>query len=203
MPSLLASLFSHKEYLKLRAAEPGDKTFEDSLCSDNEKFELLQFDFTPADLPHWPEAFSDYLDSYPPRGATPTASHIQFAGTGHNPAFFNCSGVIHAIAPQHGIPGWQRITMMKKWTKFDPALSDSQFPQPDDASGKGFALYSKGDAEDRVVDERCWAYEGVVLPGRMIMLGRWWSPTDQTGEMLETGPWILWKTSDRGDWDED
>jgi len=29
-------------------------------------------------------------------------------------------------------------------------------------------------------DEALWAYEGVVLPGGQIILGRWWSPEDYT-----------------------
>lgn len=46
------------------------------------------------------------------------------------------------------------------------------------------------------VDESCWAYEGVVLPGGMIMLGRWWSPTDETVDRLGTGPFIFWNVED-------
>lgn len=28
------------------------------------------------------------------------------------------------------------------------------------------------------IDDSLWAYEGVVLPGGMIVLGRWWHPED-------------------------
>lgn len=40
-----------------------------------------------------------------------------------------------------------------------------------------------------------WAYEGVVLPGDQIIVGRWWSP--QTPIQLSkvySGPFILWNT---------
>ena len=37
-----------------------------------------------------------------------------------------------------------------------------------------------------------WAYEGVVLPGGQIMLGRWWSPADGLGNQMYSGPFILW-----------
>ena len=206
---LLAHLPSRKDYRKIRNSGPSSKDFEDLVGVDNRYFESLEIDFTPADLPHWPEAFDNFLGSYPRGMATPTANrdYIQFSGMSRNTEAFNCSGVIHAIPPQHGIPGWQRITMMKKLTRYYPTttklkdIPDSQFTQPKDASGKGFWLYSEGDVEDRIVDKTCWAYEGVVLPGGMIMLGRWWSPMAQFG-MSETGPWIYWKTSERANWDE-
>ena len=37
-----------------------------------------------------------------------------------------------------------------------------------------------------------WAYEGVVLPGGQIILGRWWSPNQVEGEETYSGPFILW-----------
>lgn len=205
MSLLLAHLPLHKDYRKIRSSGPSNKRFEDLIGVKNRTFESLEIDFTQADLPHWPEAFDNFLGSYPQGIATPTASrdYIQFAGTRHKDEISNCSGVIHAIPPQHGIPGWQRVTMMTKLARYSPVvtnLPDYQFTQPKAASGKGFMLYSEGDTEDRIVDETCWAYEGVILPGGMIMLGHWWSPMAQYG-MSGTGPWIFWKTSDRTAWD--
>ena len=37
-----------------------------------------------------------------------------------------------------------------------------------------------------------WAYEGVVLPGGMIMVGRWWHPWVEDNEDEYSGPFILW-----------
>lgn len=57
-----------------------------------------------------------------------------------------------------------------------------------------------------VADSETWAYEGVVLPGGQIMVGRWWSPGETRFDPLNvpnghelswhdrlvTGPWIFW-----------
>lgn len=198
---ILANLTSQREYREIRTTGVRNKIFQDSLGKDDRELGWLDIDCTPAEKPHWPEAFSNYLTSYPLNSET----HIQFSGTGYNSGFFNCSGVIHAISPQESIPGWQRITLMKKYIKPTSHLNgvnillstSNSLPPPDDASGKGFALHSEGDAEDRVVNDRCWAHEGVILPGGMIMLGRWWSPIDRTGLNLETGPWMAWRVADR------
>jgi hypothetical protein len=75
---------------------------------------------------------------------------------------FEASGYFNPLPPQHGTPGWHRMTMMKYWR---------------DANG--------------VIDESSlWAYEGVVLPGGMVMLGRWWHPSGEEGEY--SGPFIFW-----------
>ncbi len=34
------------------------------------------------------------------------------------------------------------------------------------------------DSMGRPDEEALWAYEGVVLPGGQMMVGRWWSPED-------------------------
>ena len=47
--------------------------------------------------------------------------------------------------------------------------------------------------DDVDIDNSCWAYEGVVLPGGKIMLGRWWSPTQDADEFLCMGPFIFWE----------
>ena len=46
--------------------------------------------------------------------------------------------------------------------------------------------------DDVGINNGCWAYEGVVLPGGMIMLGRWWSPMDDMEERYCMGPFIFW-----------
>ena len=48
--------------------------------------------------------------------------------------------------------------------------------------------YQVGDEAE--LNGGCWAYEGVVLPGGMIMLGRWWSPLDETKRCM--GPFVFW-----------
>ncbi|KAF2271401.1 uncharacterized protein EI97DRAFT_283724 [Westerdykella ornata] len=80
---------------------------------------------------------------------------------------FHASGWINPLAPQYGIKGWQRITMMKHFN-------------PD---------YSQVDTDD------LWAYEGVVLPGGRIILGRWWNASPDPNHPdygCNSGPFIWW-----------
>lgn len=59
---------------------------------------------------------------------------------------FQAMGWLNALPDQYGIPGWMRITFMKH---FAENLND-------------------------VDSDNLWAYEGVVLPGGRIIVGRWW-----------------------------
>ncbi|KAK0966809.1 hypothetical protein LTS01_017602 [Friedmanniomyces endolithicus] len=106
------------------------------------------------------------------RSATPEGlsafknQSFQFTGEGHDVAEDFCAqGWLNALPAQHGVPGWQRMTMMKYYED----------------------LVTGGVDYDSL-----WAYEGVVLPGGQIMLGRWWSPSDGVGSEQYSGPFILW-----------
>ncbi len=90
---------------------------------------------------------------------------LNFEGTGVDRDPFHCTGQLQALPPQHGIPGWQRITLMKYF------LDEDGFYDPNSR----------------------WAYEGVVLPGNQIILGRWWSPLHSEGAAGMCGPFIFWK----------
>ena len=59
---------------------------------------------------------------------------------------FHAVGWLNALPDQYGIPGWQRITFMKHFAE----------------------------DLDNVDSDNLWAYEGVVLPGGRIIVGRWW-----------------------------
>lgn len=132
--------------------------------------------------------------------------YVHFTGSGIDADPYQCSGIIHALPPQHGIPGWQRITMMKVFGLGSSSASSSQptsAPQGDDpfvsSSSNGSIGLGKSNGASTApvaVDESYWAYEGVVLPGGMIMLGRWWSPADETVDRLGTGPFIFWNVDD-------
>lgn len=100
----------------------------------------------------------------PPPPLFPTVTHgvdyHQFLGHGKDGHHaFKCAGNVHAIPPVEGIPGWQRITLMKTQT-----------------------------------DGKQWCYEGVVFPGNMIMVGRWWNKGDMVGR-LRLGPFIYWNVN--------
>ena len=75
---------------------------------------------------------------------------------------------------------------------FDPLAHPSTMP-PQTGSAD-FDMYHVDD--DAEINAGCWAYEGVVLPGGMIMLGRWWSPMDDTGLKKCTGPFIFWNVDE-------
>jgi len=133
--------------------------------------------------------------------------YLPFTGTGHDAEPFHCSGILHPLPPQQDIPGWQRITMMKY---FDADYSSSQASSPSPTQPSTPNVYSTINHEAWIADDGeeneyngidigsgCWAYEGVVLPGGMIMLGRWWSPMDEGGEQACTGPFIFWNVEDQ------
>lgn len=132
-------------------------------------------------------------EDMPPTPTSPVFDHtkprkghnyLQFSGLGADALPFHCTGILHPLPPQHEIPGWQRITMMKYFDPISPNNSPAILPN------NGFHL-----AEDVSINDGCWAYEGVVLPGGMIMLGRWWSPMDQTRERRCMGPFIFWNVA--------
>lgn len=158
-------------------------------------------------LPQTTKPCSPTSPTFPKRGV----HYHQFSGSGNDAEPFHCRGILHPLPPQQQIPGWYRISMMKY---FDPlAQPDSMPPQsgstwapfqsppsegniPHVAYQPAGADYNVGDKyqvdDDAQVNAGCWAYEGVVLPGGMIMLGRWWSPMDDTGLKRCVGPFIFW-----------
>ena len=186
-----------------------------------EEFKTLELEFTPAECAPWPQVFEDHLHSIPqpsflenllnhhesrierakelhpweiidgershfdPKAiGTSTAAKLEegrdflpFIGTGVDDRPFRCSGIVHALPMVQGIPGWQRITFMKYFTGADPAsLTDPYYPP----------FYNVNE------DSPHWAYEGVVLPGGHMMLGRWWNPMERSDKRKCTGPFIFW-----------
>jgi hypothetical protein len=131
---------------------------------------------------NWPRAFEQVLHSLSPPGiaaktraqkksATPDSVaefkplSFQFEGEGQDVLEqFLAAGWLNPLPSQQGVPGWQRMTMMK---------------------------YFESDTGEIDVDA-LWAYEGVVLPGGQIVVGRWWSPQEGTEEEMYSGPFILW-----------
>lgn len=125
----------------------------------------MELSFTDGKELHWPKEFEDRLQSQRPtmgpqtraqRRATKrpdVAIRVQGGGIDAGDEFF-ASGWLNPLAPQQSIPGWQRITFMKH---FNPDL-----------------LHMHND--------ELWAYEGVVVPGGRLIVGRWWwasgEPTD-------------------------
>lgn len=131
------------------------------------RIQSLQLDFSEDGSLPWPKLFEDKL--YSLRSVeTPTRAqsrnkpkettndqlqkNIQFVGTGIDlDDDFNAVGWLNSLPDQQGIPGWQRITFMKHFM----------------------------DDYAQVERDNLWAYEGVVLPGGRIILGRWWFASEE------------------------
>lgn len=80
-------------------------------------------------------------------------------------------GRLHGIPPQAGIPGFQRITIFK----FYPDNNDMFDPSS------------------------MWVYEGCVLPGNRIIVGRWWwvSPDEDLADHeIPSGPFLFWNVDE-------
>ncbi|KAK3204076.1 hypothetical protein GRF29_106g1594149 [Pseudopithomyces chartarum] len=131
------------------------------------KVQSLTLDFNPpASLP-WPRSFEHRLRSRRVTDPNSAFPDLRFDGKGNDidDPFF-ATGWLNALPPQCGIPGWQRISFMKH---FEEDLSV-------------------------VGQDDLWAYEGVVVPGGRMILGRWWYASDEDldfdGEY--GGPFVLW-----------
>ncbi|KFZ08049.1 hypothetical protein V502_09571 [Pseudogymnoascus sp. VKM F-4520 (FW-2644)] len=93
-----------------------------------------------------------------------------FFGLGRSEVDYHLHGRIHGLPPQDGIPGFQRVSMLK----YLPCVN---------------GMYGTGRTS-------FWAYEGCVLPGNQIMLGRWWCPTGLMDRgRTYCGPFIFWRVS--------
>lgn len=88
-------------------------------------------------------------------------------GGGTAEGSFMSDGWLSQLPSQNGIPGWQRLTMMKYWM----------------------------DDDNNIDNLTLWAYEGVMLPGGRIIIGRWWSPDDWANTKQQySGPCFMWNT---------
>ena len=88
-------------------------------------------------------------------------------------------GILHDLPKQSGIPGFQRISFMR---------------YPTESTGpRQMGLYMESDVPRSYVEDKCCCFEGVVLPGAHIILGRWWWPVHHNGRPIDAGPFILWE----------
>ncbi|KAF2691128.1 hypothetical protein K458DRAFT_382702 [Lentithecium fluviatile CBS 122367] len=160
---------------------PEDTIFSD-LNVEEGCIQSIQFDFDSEGGATWPDAAEQRLRSQretifdhtraqhskrnkiDPEGER--SKNIQVTGWGNDQDdHFYMTGWLNPLPDQSGIPGWQRITLMKH---FEEEL-------------------------DMLDEDNHWAYEGVVLPGGRIILGRWWWANDEVDFDDEYGgPFILW-----------
>lgn len=82
---------------------------------------------------------------------------------GSKPAHFY--GRLHALPQQQGLHGFQRLVLMKFYTD------------------------SNGDYNP----EQLFCYEGCVLPGGKVIVGRWWDTfADPKDDSTASGPFLWW-----------
>lgn len=94
------------------------------------------------------------------------SSNSRIRGVGKDESAFLTDGWMNTLPSQNGVPGWKRVTMMK---------------------------YFVEDDTNEVNYDALWAYEGIMLPGGKVIVGRWWSASAD-GEKPYSGPFILWCT---------
>lgn len=157
-----------------------EETADDETSEDNEGFQDLTIfnDIAGHEELEYPDAYEQELKSMP-KGPyidpltreKVTPEYKDFFGLVKAKTEYHLYGRMHSLPPQAGIPGWQRVTMMK------------EMPDPENKIyGPGFT--------------QLWAYEGVVVPGGQIILGRWWSPfRDDAAGNSYCGPFIFWQVS--------
>ncbi|KAH6615265.1 hypothetical protein C7974DRAFT_443417 [Boeremia exigua] len=176
------SFLDPNEQRKLRCLSDDDDSdvyFSDKNI-DEGKIQSLELNFDPERQLKWPKLFEERLNSL--RGANESdlpskiqgrskpknlsKTNLQFTGTGMDlEDDFQAIGWLNALPDQCGIPGWQRITFMKHFAE---------------------------DLDD-VDSDNLWAYEGVVLPGGRIIVGRWWFASEAVDFNRDyNGPFILW-----------
>ncbi|KAF2199038.1 hypothetical protein GQ43DRAFT_377200 [Delitschia confertaspora ATCC 74209] len=165
------------EIVSIRRSPPGQNIYIDKNVELG-KLQTLELRFPKTST--WPSIFEHHLDSL--RGAPipnpktraqhrsseagkPTAIH--FTGEGEDEEHFYASGWLNPLPDQPNgfeIPGWQRVTFMKHFIDDNAQLDQ----------------------------DNLWAYEGVVLPGGQIMLGRWWYADEIPNHRTYSGPFIFW-----------
>ncbi|KAF2761678.1 hypothetical protein EJ05DRAFT_181587 [Pseudovirgaria hyperparasitica] len=173
---------------EMRASDDGLQGQSDGHLADEDMkdpIQTLALDFAQAgdrDL-FWPIAFEDHLNAafqtkrQKSRRAqlrsngsrsVPSINGLYFQGRGTDDEEFLSAGWLNQLPTQQGIPGWKRMTMMKYYRCEDTGAVDV---------------------------DALWAYEGIVLPGNKIILGRWWAPGSDLDGQSYSGPFILWNVA--------
>ena len=159
----------------------------------------VEFNFDPAvNTSDWPPPIESHVNALPSttlcqalNGTTPIhprrgIDYIQFIGDGKDETAFYLRGILHNLPPQAGIPGWKRISFLTWLMHRDPTNLVRNW---------GHASYSN---PSPTFNEECFKFEGVVLPGDKIILGRWESVEgfgDGARDVL--GPFIYWAKPER------
>ena len=125
--------------------------------------------------------------------------YMHFRGRGRDDDIFWCSGMLHALPSQNGVIGWQRITFMKHFDRNGEIRTTTFVPNNPNWQPTSDLITADIDVDGNQVNTNtatpsvthtipkypndidrkswrvphdCWAFEGVVLPGGKIIVGK-------------------------------
>ncbi|TVY87547.1 hypothetical protein LAWI1_G006672 [Lachnellula willkommii] len=178
------TFMDNRDVLALRTDKNAPSHIYSDAVDPGESFPELEIYFDESKFPSscWPVMWERMLRSNPfidtnapvnpssrrsPRKAKPAKLPpiLTFYGQvrGSKPAHFY--GRLHALPQQQGLHGFQRLVLMKFYTD------------------------SNGDYNP----EQLFCYEGCVLPGGKVIVGRWWDAfADPRDDTTASGPFIWW-----------
>ncbi|KAL8919617.1 MAG: hypothetical protein Q9172_004894 [Xanthocarpia lactea] len=136
----------------------------------------------PSPLPQRSSTHNSTGEAIFPSTKAGEAEEKHFFGLGEceiTSAPLNIAGIVHPLPPQCGVPGWQRFTMVA----YDTPASGSEH--------KGYLDADEADLHPFL------RYEGVVLPGDSIIVGRYsmgdeYRDDDDPNQFLQRGTFIYW-----------
>ena len=160
-------------------------------------YEIEMSDPTDEHAPKMSDFFEKLIHSLPPKELlqemeltdVKEATHLPIQGYGYDGDShhrFEIVGNVYALPEQGSIPGWQHISYLKF------------YPIGDRGKDFGWLQYT---TLGEVRDGGCvlLAYEGIILPGNRVMVGRWFrpegprpEPTDDWEWQCDAGPEMIW-----------
>ena len=180
-----------KEKTAARQKQPDNKTVNNTqgtLERRNRSAPIRKSRTTIGDLSMDSPNVEKFTSSLPSEHASPQKGRDFLQFTGSMTRDFNSPGwpdgicgILHDLPDQAGVPGFQRISFMRL-----------ELNEPS-TQGKAATMVYQNHANSHHSDSFC--FEGVVLPGGHMILGRWWRPFDDENQ-YSTGPFIMWEVAD-------
>ncbi|KAI9722760.1 MAG: hypothetical protein M1828_004456 [Chrysothrix sp. TS-e1954] len=99
---------------------------------------------------------------------------IPFHGTGMDEQKFITAGWLTPLPSQDGFPGFQRFTMIKVFAVHRDNDDDSVNAVKDLCEPACLWVGVDSEWPGAIDSDGAWVYEGVVLPGAEVIVGRWW-----------------------------
>lgn len=190
LPSNLDELGTYIKTPQLRAVEkPGDKALRPKFSKPTTSSQSgVEAYYKPLYWRHMNDVVQSYLDANADKRAAfkvtlNDVKYKMFVGGGDHGCGdqeLRFAGIVHPLPLQNGIPGFQRFSMV------------SFFPPASGTIAKGFLDADKDDLHVY------WRYEGVVLPGGNVILGRYHigDAYRHWEDAFRRGPFIYWNVPD-------